>query len=41
MMLLYPKGIQFLLAPAYAGMGWFLRVARPFAAGTQWNIFPS
>ena len=41
MMLLYPKGIQFLLAPAYAGMSWFLRVARPFAAGTQWNIFPS
>jgi Zn-dependent protease len=41
MMLLYPKGIQFLLTPAYAGMNLFLRVARPFAAGTQWNIFPS
>ena len=40
-MLLYPRGIQILLTPAYAGMSFFLRVARPFAAGTQWNIFPS
>lgn len=41
LMLFYPQGIRFLLAPAYLGMSYFLRVAPPFAASPQWNIFPS
>jgi Zn-dependent protease len=41
LMLLFPKALQVLLIPAYAGMNLFIRLASPFAAGTEWNIFQS
>lgn len=39
LMLLFPKVLQTLLIPAYLAMGLFVRVAGPFAIGTDWNIF--
>jgi Zn-dependent protease len=41
LLLFFPRAIQVLLTPAYLGMGLFLRLASPFAVGTDWNIFPS
>ena len=41
LMLLFPRAIQFLLTPAYMGIRLFLRVATPYAVGTNWNIFPA
>lgn len=41
LMLLFPGAIQWLLTPALAGMRLFVRWATPYAAGAQWNIFPS
>ena len=41
LMLLFPRAIQFLLTPAYQGIRLFLRVATPYAVGTNWNIFPA
>ena len=40
-MFVFPRVIQVLLTPAYAGVALFLRVASPYAVGTNWNIFPS
>lgn len=40
-MFAFPRVIQVLLTPAYAGVALFLRVASPYAVGTNWNIFPS
>ena len=37
----FPRVIQVLLTPAYAGIALFLRVASPYAVGSNWNIFPS
>jgi Zn-dependent protease len=36
-----PGAFRVLLTPAYAGLGLFLRLASPYAVGTNWNIFPS
>lgn len=41
MLLLPPAATRALLAPAYAGIRLFLRLASPFAVGGNWNIFPS
>lgn len=41
LMLLFPGAIRWLLTPALAGMRLFVRWATPYAAGAQWNIFPS
>ena len=38
---LFPRMIQVLLTPAYAGIALFLRLASPYAVGTNWNIFPA
>jgi len=40
-MFVFPRVIQVLLTPAYAGVALFLRLAAPFAVGTSWNIFPA
>ncbi|HEV8600912.1 MAG TPA: site-2 protease family protein [Gemmatimonadales bacterium] len=40
-MFVFPRVIQVLLTPAYAGVALFLRLASPYAVGTNWNIFPS
>jgi Zn-dependent protease len=39
LLLLFPKVLQVLLKPAYAGMDLFFGLATPFAAGPEWNIF--
>jgi len=41
LMLFFPKALQFLLIPAYAGMDLFIRFATPYAASAGWNIFQS
>lgn len=41
LMLLYPRGIQVLLTPAYKSMALFIQYISPFAAGAHWNIFQS
>lgn len=41
LMLFFPKVLQYLLIPAYAGMDLFIRFATPYAAGAGWNIFQS
>jgi Zn-dependent protease len=41
LMLFFPKALQFLLVPAYAGMDLFIRFATPYAASAGWNIFQS
>ena len=41
MLLLPPSAMRLLLAPAYAGVRLFVRLASPFAVGVHWNIFPS
>lgn len=41
LMLFFRPVLHTLLTPAYAGMALFLRVAPPFAAGDNWNIFPT
>lgn len=41
LMLFFPRAIQVLLTPAYAGVRLFLQVASPYAVGTNWNIFPT
>jgi Zn-dependent protease len=41
LLLLPPSATRVLLTPAYAGLALFLRLATPFAVGTNWNIFPS
>ena len=40
LMMLFPRAIQVLLTPAYEGVKLFLRVAAPYAVGSNWNIFP-
>ena len=40
-MLFFPKALQYLLIPAYAGMDLFIRFATPYAASGGWNIFQS
>jgi Zn-dependent protease len=40
-MMLFPRAIQVLLTPAYAGVKLFLQVAAPYAVGAHWNIFPA
>ena len=40
-MLLFPSAIQVLLTPVYEGVKLFLRVAAPYAVGSNWNIFPA
>ena len=39
LMLLFPGFLQRLLTPAYLGMGYFVRLAAPYAVGNGWNIF--
>jgi len=39
LMLLFPRVLQVLMKPAYAGMDLFFGIATPFAAGPEWNIF--
>jgi len=41
LVLLFPGAVRWLLTPALEGMRLFVRWATPYAAGTQWNIFPS
>ncbi|NOT07376.1 MAG: site-2 protease family protein [Gemmatimonadales bacterium] len=41
LMLFFPEWLRVLLKPAYVGMGLFFKVAHPFAAGAEWNIFQS
>ena len=41
LMMLFPRAIQVLLTPAYEGVKLFLRVAAPYAVGSNWNIFPA
>jgi Zn-dependent protease len=41
LMLFMPQVLQKLLYPAYLGMGLFLDLAAPYAAGPGWNIFQS
>lgn len=39
LMLLLPRVLQGLMTPAYFAMSLFFRIASPFAAGPEWNIF--
>ena len=39
LMLLFPAFLRWLLTPAYLGMGYFVRLAAPYAVGNGWNIF--
>lgn len=39
LMLLVPRVLQVLMTPAYVAMNLFFRMASPFAAGPEWNIF--
>lgn len=41
LMLFVPQVLQRLLLPAHLGMGLFLDLAAPYAAGPGWNIFQS
>lgn len=41
LILFAPGAIRWLLSPAIAGMRFFVEWAAPYAAGPQWNIFPS
>lgn len=40
-MMLFPRAFQVLLTPVYEGIQLFLRVAAPYAVGSNWNIFPA
>lgn len=39
LMIFFKPALQWLLTPAYAAMGFFLKVATPYAVGSGWNIF--